>query len=644
MSDFEINSSQSENNTVNPAIALQGMETSLTPGSQYHGHYSPVICGDLVCWIYKNGYQYSLEIYNLTTGIEISGPLNRTKSGFSDPPALYQDKVVYMDVYNNRETLFLLNATSQNITHLPVGIDGSDQFSPAIFGNNVVYTDDRNGDYDIYLYNLINQTEQILTPGTEGTNQEGPAICQQNVIWYDERYGTSAIFLYNITENTTQMVIPDTGDIRDIQPAIWGNYIAWSDDRYQNYDIYLLNITSGKETVLTPATNDTDQTNPSINNNFVVWEDQQNPGGHLIKGMDLTTGLQYDIDSDPSGSDKITPKISGNRIVWQDNRNGYWNIYMFTIGETSPPVSANFSANVTICEVPFTVHFTDMSTGNPVGYAWDFGDGNISYDKNPVYTYYNPGIYTVQETVSTSWSRDAKDISGYITAGTVPTAQFSANPPSGPMPLTVTFCDTSTGQPTVWQWDFGDNSTSDEQNPVHSYNSAGNYSVKLACGNQYGNNTIQNSVLVVPATSTNISLKIPGEVFFAPDSGLIIIDENSSKDYQYNLYDNGSQLDIIPINHVSGFKIILFSSDSIGFIMGNGIISGNLTSMSITSDNISSSVFYNTAGTGSWVNITSDINEYNPSGSLDMVVSNQITPYEYQDTIRQYLMPSTLIP
>ena len=54
---------------------------------------------------------------------------------------------------------------------------------------------------------------------------------------------------------------------------------------------------------------------------------------------------------------------------------------------------------------------------------------------------------------------------------------------AGLVPLTVRFTDISTGNPTAWLWDFGDNATSTEQNPVHTYTAPGNYTVGLTVGN-----------------------------------------------------------------------------------------------------------------------------------------------------------------
>lgn len=61
----------------------------------------------------------------------------------------------------------------------------------------------------------------------------------------------------------------------------------------------------------------------------------------------------------------------------------------------------------------------------------------------------------------------------------VPVANFSATPTSGFDSLEVHFKDQSTGNITSWLWAFGDQSTSTEQNPVHSYNTPGTYSVSL---------------------------------------------------------------------------------------------------------------------------------------------------------------------
>jgi PKD repeat protein len=43
----------------------------------------------------------------------------------------------------------------------------------------------------------------------------------------------------------------------------------------------------------------------------------------------------------------------------------------------------------------------------------------------------------------------------------------------------VAFKDESEGKVTAWKWDFGDGSTSTEQNPVHAYKAAREYTAIL---------------------------------------------------------------------------------------------------------------------------------------------------------------------
>lgn len=67
-----------------------------------------------------------------------------------------------------------------------------------------------------------------------------------------------------------------------------------------------------------------------------------------------------------------------------------------------------------------------------------------------------------------------------------PEANFSATPTSGNTPLTVTFTDMSTGEPTKWKWDFGDGKSANIQNPTHTYSKAGKYTVSLKVSNAAG--------------------------------------------------------------------------------------------------------------------------------------------------------------
>ena len=62
-------------------------------------------------------------------------------------------------------------------------------------------------------------------------------------------------------------------------------------------------------------------------------------------------------------------------------------------------VQADFALTQTLVEVQESVAFTNQSTGNILGYDWDFGDGQVSSEESPVHVYTSGGDYTVTLTV-----------------------------------------------------------------------------------------------------------------------------------------------------------------------------------------------------------------------------------------------------
>ena len=83
-----------------------------------------------------------------------------------------------------------------------------------------------------------------------------------------------------------------------------------------------------------------------------------------------------------------------------------------------------------------------------------------------------------------------------------PLADFSANATLGGVPSTFQFTDNSASNPTSWLWDFGDGSTSTQQNPQHKYTAQGTYAVTLNATNGYGSNAITKAAYI----TTNYSV------------------------------------------------------------------------------------------------------------------------------------------
>lgn len=74
-------------------------------------------------------------------------------------------------------------------------------------------------------------------------------------------------------------------------------------------------------------------------------------------------------------------------------------------------LDVNFTSDKTSGLAPLEVRFTDLSTGNPNAWLWDFGDGATSSEKNPVHIYTAPGHYSVSLTISLNYATDGIYIS-----------------------------------------------------------------------------------------------------------------------------------------------------------------------------------------------------------------------------------------
>ena len=156
-------------------------------------------------------------------------------------------------------------------------------------------------------------------------------------------------------------------------------------------------------------------------------------------------------------------------------------ISLFCFGQA--PV-ANFSASTQTGCAPLAVTFQDLSTGNPFSWNWDFGNGQLSNTRNPSIAYSLPGTYTVRLIVRNAFGIDDEIKTNYITVSPSPTASFDANITTACAPVTIQFNDRSTipagaGTISSWLWDFGDGTTSNQQNPNHTYTAVGFYTVSL---------------------------------------------------------------------------------------------------------------------------------------------------------------------
>ncbi|HET6255632.1 MAG TPA: PKD domain-containing protein [Puia sp.] len=126
------------------------------------------------------------------------------------------------------------------------------------------------------------------------------------------------------------------------------------------------------------------------------------------------------------------------------------------------------------------VNFSNGTTPAPISSLWDFGDGSpTSNQAAPTHTYTSAGTFTV--TLTNKYANCTTTATSNITIGAALVPTFTAAPTSAcQAPLAVQFTDQTSPVPTQWTWDFGDGTpTSNQQSPLHTYTSTGNFNVML---------------------------------------------------------------------------------------------------------------------------------------------------------------------
>ncbi len=171
---------------------------------------------------------------------------------------------------------------------------------------------------------------------------------------------------------------------------------------------------------------------------------------------------------------------------------------------TITQTTTDFTAPTTIC-LGQPANFQNNSSSQPESSVWDFGDGTTSSQINPQKTYLVPGIYNVK--LRNGYSNCVDSITKTITVVDKPAVDFEANDSTScQAPFNVQFTDLTPGA-TSWFWDFGDGTTSTEQNPTHQYANFGNYTVSLTANTSIdcGNTITKTDFIKIQETTVTIN-------------------------------------------------------------------------------------------------------------------------------------------
>ena len=307
-------------------------------------------------------------------------------------------------------------------------------------------------------------TDQTICAGASATLTANPDV-------------TGGTYNWSPTGETTQSI--------NVSPAVGTNtytldYVVNGCDITETVDVIVNpvpvvtvtddEICAGETTSLTA--------NVDITGGTFSWT----PGGETTQGITVTPGVTttyevtYTLNNCPD-TDNAT--VTVNPLPVAD----------FDFTEVCEDLATDFNSTSTVA-APSTI----------VGYEWDINNnGTIDYTTaNPSHSFNSPGTYTVSLTVTTD-DGCSDQITQTIDVFPLPQADFSFDAVC--LGNTTDFVDLSTvvsGTITDWMWDFDDGSTSNVQNPSHTYTNSGSYNVSLTVTTDNGcDHTITSSVDVL---------------------------------------------------------------------------------------------------------------------------------------------------
>jgi PKD repeat protein len=194
----------------------------------------------------------------------------------------------------------------------------------------------------------------------------------------------------------------------------------------------------------------------------------------------------------------VSPTMETTYTLIVTDNNGCSSDPMTATVSLFPPleITSLITSNDLICYGGSATIYVDVRGGNGGPYTITLDDGTIISPK-----------FTVSPEVSTTYTVTISDMCGTpsisksikINVREEPTTNFIADKHQGCPPLAVKFFDDSPLEYKSYLWTFGDNSYSEERNPLHIYTTPGPHNISLEIRDEYDckhTKTIENFIEV----------------------------------------------------------------------------------------------------------------------------------------------------
>lgn len=206
----------------------------------------------------------------------------------------------------------------------------------------------------------------------------------------------------------------------------------------------------------------------------------------------------------------------------------------------------------------FTPAANPSTIDGVTSYFWEYGDaGATATTSGPTgiaHMYNATGGYTIKVTITTTGGCTAfSELVNGIVTGTPPVAAFSSSVATSCASDTVSFTDLSTpaGIVNEWLWDFGDGTTSNEQNPRHGFRNAGALTVSLTAYNNHCPAAVAATQVInikPPIAEFDFTVSCPNTVNFTDNS--ITDAAITPLTYAWDLGDGNTSVSTTGFSHI----------------------------------------------------------------------------------------------
>ena len=410
----------------------------------------------------------------------------KTSSEIVAPPVLGTDGTIYVGDTNGKFHAINQDGTKKWTYATGEGISAA----AAIDTNGVIYV----GSNDGYLYAFKNDGSLKWKYKTLGSIISSPVINAQDGAIY---FGSEDKNLYAL--DTTGQLKWKAGLDEEIwsSPALDANNILYVGTL--GGSIYAVNTTDGTQK-WTSGIDDFMEGSPAIDEkNGTIIIGFGNGEIRVLNKNDGSLKWKYTTEDVVSSTPAIDTATDANAVyVGSEDGN------LYSLNRTTGLLHWKYTTGEVITSSPAIDKNGNIYFGS--------ADKKIySVNKNGALQW----TYTTQDEVNSSPAIGSSGLlyigssDGYLYAigtktTTALTADFSATPTTGDVPLTVQFTDQSVGEISTWQWNFGDGNTDSTQNPSHIYNTSGTFTVSLTVTGPDKSNTKtrENYISVTRKTST----------------------------------------------------------------------------------------------------------------------------------------------